>query len=210
MNLAFIIEMPQQLKAEVRARMLAAAAQVFAEAGYANATMAAIAQRAGVATGNLYRYFADKDALFYTVVDDAVAETFLRLLRRRVKSLVQAEDLTRLDPAAQRDGEALLAFWVAHRLQVIILLDGAAGSRFEDFPARFVEVLMRATLARLKVARPDPKLRLLLEIIFTNTVRALVAILEQHESEADVREAFAGFWSYQLAGLSGLEGWVKA
>ena len=76
--------MPQKLKEEVRARMLASAEDVFAESGYAGATMAAIAKGAGISAGNLYRYFASKDDLFYTLFTDEFAASLLRVVQRRV------------------------------------------------------------------------------------------------------------------------------
>jgi AcrR family transcriptional regulator len=55
---------PSQRRArQTRARLVEAAEQAFAETGYAKTTTAAIARRAGVATGTVYQYFADKDAL---------------------------------------------------------------------------------------------------------------------------------------------------
>lgn len=204
----------QQLKEAVRGRMLASAAAVFAEDGYGGATMAAIAARAGVGTGNLYRYFAGKDELFYLVVTDELAERFLEILRQRVRSLIEADDLENLGDAARGHASELLAFWVEHRLQVITLLDRAAGSRFESFPERFVAELMRPSLIRLRrragVPRLKPVVRFTLEHVFRNTVRTIVAILEQHETEAAIGEAFAAFWSYQLAGLAGIERWVRS
>lgn len=47
-----------------RERLLAAAHALVAEGGYAAASVAAIAARAGVATGALYRHFPSKAALF--------------------------------------------------------------------------------------------------------------------------------------------------
>lgn len=206
--------MVQKLKRDVRAAMLEAASEVFAEAGFAGATMAEIARRAGVATGNLYRYFANKAALFDAVCPPALAEEFLALLRRRVGSLVETEDLQRLGAAAEDDAAALLRFWIDHRLEVVILLDRAAGTAYEHFRERFIDELTRPTLARLRAAsgraRLRPVQRFLVRQVFENTVRAIVAILESHEREAAIREAFFGFWSYQLAGLAGLEDWIES
>lgn len=204
--------MAQSLKPELRARLLAAAEQAFAEAGYQGATMAQIADRAGVSTGNVYRYFANKDALFYEVLSPAFADGFLRLVENRVGSLALAQDLTQLDPRAQTDGEELLRFWTEHRLKVIVLLDRAHGSEHERFADRFVELLLKPTLRKLRReadAPLSPVVRALLETLFRNTVRAIVAILESHDRPHEIRQAFAGFWSYQLAGLAAFTKWVR-
>jgi len=49
-------------------QILEAAAQVFAEAGYAAATTNRIAERAGVSIGSLYRYYPDKDSILLELV----------------------------------------------------------------------------------------------------------------------------------------------
>lgn len=204
--------MVQTRKPETRARLLAAAEEAFAEAGYEGAVMADIAARAGVSTGNVYRYFESKDALFYEVLPDAFAATFLRLVQRRVRALARANDITALDASARDEAEVLLRFWIENRRRVVILLDRSKGSRHEAFAARFVKALMRPTLAKLRAdakgARVTAATRFVLEQIFRNTVRTIVSILEAHEDEASIRNAFEGFWSYQLAGLAGFSRWV--
>jgi AcrR family transcriptional regulator len=203
--------MVQTRKPETHARVLAAAEQAFAEAGYEGATVAGIAERAGVSTGNVYRYFESKDALFYEVLPDSFPATFLRLVRKRVRALARSADVTALDASARNEAEELLRFWIEHRRRVVILLDRSKGSRYEDFAAQFVKALMRPTLAKLQADRGAPltaSTRFVLEQIFRNTVRTIVAILEAHEDEASIRDAFQGFWSYQLAGLAGFSKWV--
>ncbi|MGW3348751.1 TetR/AcrR family transcriptional regulator [Nonomuraea rubra] len=55
---------PRQVRAELtRRRILRAAAQVFAEYGYAAGTTNRIAERAGVSIGSLYQYYPNKDAI---------------------------------------------------------------------------------------------------------------------------------------------------
>jgi hypothetical protein len=72
---------------------------------------------------------------------------------------------------------------------------------------------MKPSLAKLRQnashQRVFPIARFILRKIFENTVRMIVAILTQHENEADIRTAFAGFWSYQLAGLD-LAEWITS
>jgi AcrR family transcriptional regulator len=76
---------PQQRRVPRQARSLAtvsfvldAAAQVFAERGYA-ATTNEIAARAGVSIGSLYQYFADKDALLIALAERHLDEAQTQL-----------------------------------------------------------------------------------------------------------------------------------
>jgi AcrR family transcriptional regulator len=55
------------------AEIISAAVDVFAEKGFAEATLDEVAKRAGVVKGTLYRYFDTKEALFRAVVQDALA-----------------------------------------------------------------------------------------------------------------------------------------
>ncbi len=55
---------PRQVRAELtRERILAAAAHVFVEYGYAAGTTNRIAERARISIGSLYQYFPNKDAI---------------------------------------------------------------------------------------------------------------------------------------------------
>ncbi|MBS1871517.1 MAG: TetR/AcrR family transcriptional regulator [Actinobacteria bacterium] len=55
---------PPPPREDTRSRLLRAGTEALAAGGYASASVAAIAERAGVATGTLYRHFPSKAALF--------------------------------------------------------------------------------------------------------------------------------------------------
>ena len=59
--------MTDQLVVPTRERLLQAAQELIEEGGYGAASVAAIAERAGVASGTLYRHFASKEELFVEV-----------------------------------------------------------------------------------------------------------------------------------------------
>lgn len=61
--------MPRPADTTLRERLIDAATHAFAAAGYAGATLDAIAQRAGVTKGGLYFHFAGKEELFFAVLD---------------------------------------------------------------------------------------------------------------------------------------------
>src|SRR4051812_41357940 len=64
-------ERTEARKAAVRARIVTAARELIARGGYAEAQVAAVAERAGVATGTVYRHFPSKSDLFAEVFREA-------------------------------------------------------------------------------------------------------------------------------------------
>ncbi|MGW7534341.1 TetR/AcrR family transcriptional regulator [Amycolatopsis sp. NPDC054798] len=75
---------PQQVRGELtRQRILAAAAQVFAELGYAAGTTNRIAERARVSIGSLYQYYPNKDAILVALTSRHLAAGEETLRRQR-------------------------------------------------------------------------------------------------------------------------------
>lgn len=70
-----------------RERILSAALAIVAEHGYAGCSVAAVARRAGVATGSVYRHFPAKA--------DLVAEVFRSASQREVDAVARAASLER-------------------------------------------------------------------------------------------------------------------
>lgn len=61
---------PQQVRSQQRVDLiLATAAELFVEVGYEVATTNAIAARAGISIGSLYRYFPDKDTILRALIE---------------------------------------------------------------------------------------------------------------------------------------------
>lgn len=195
--------MPQVLKDEVRDRILDAALEVFARDGFETATMASIASSAGLGAASIYRYYASKDELFAAVVTPEITQQFETLLERRVSALARN---TLRGASADDAGGDMLQFWIEHRLAVVILLDRAAGTAYAHYGERFVERLLKHTLAELRATHGiaiSARSRFVLREIFDNTRRLLASILAMHDKPADLREAIETFWSYQIAGMRG-------
>jgi AcrR family transcriptional regulator len=199
--------MAQVLKDDVQESIAAAALTIFARKGYESATMAEIARTAGVSTGNIYRYYANKDALFYAVVDDGFARALTLLLRRRMKALDGVEDLRTLAPTApyHRGAEELLRFCIENRLRVVIVLGRAGGSRYERFSEETVERLVALSIEHFRSVNPclsvTEAMRFNLDQIYQSLVRTMVGALARFEDEAAIREAIHGYTKYHLAGL---------
>lgn len=199
--------MPQRLKDDVRDRILAAAARTFAQRGYVQATLADIARDADIAPSNIYKYYGSKQALFDAVVTPAIAARLFRLLRARLREFDTLGSWSDAHADGSAHAKALLEFWVEHRLAVLILLNGAAGTRFAPVRERMAQEMARQAarfVRRQTAAAPDAHFDMVLRQVFANTVAMIAAILERYASGADIAQAFATFWTYQLAGLEAL------
>ncbi len=202
--------MAQYLKDAVQESIAAAAVRVFAQRGYAGATMGEIAAAAGISTGNVYRYYQNKSVLFHEVLSDAFVRRFGALLRRRVRSLDGVADVRTLeaDHLFHLASEDLLRFCIDNRLRVVILLGRCAGSRHADFAERTVTDLIRLAIAHFRARDPrlevTPALHTTLTQIYRNFVHTMVTVLADNDDEAVIREMVSGHSRYHLAGLKEL------
>lgn len=199
--------MAQYLKEEVQHRIEDAALETFARRGYAAATMAEIAREAGISTGNVYRYYPSKEALFRVLVPERFAAELRDLLRRRSAALAGVEDYRTLPDSSEYSvlSRTTLDFAVENRLRLVILLGRAEGTRYEDFAQEVVAELVELAIAHFRAADPELRLdramRFGLEEIYRNFVGTLVHVLEHFQDADQIREAVEGVSRYHRVGL---------
>jgi len=110
-----------------REALLETAEAVFAERGFAGATMAEIAARAGYSAGNLYNVFESKEALYR----ELVTTRGTKLLQEQLAILRQeAPYLETLD----RVIDHLLQFCVDHRAFWVLYVRGLTGQEWSGAP----------------------------------------------------------------------------
>lgn len=127
-----------------RELLLAIARDVFAESGYAAASLSDIARRAGIRKASLFHHFASKEALYL----EAVSEVVLGLQRYIVEASRRDGSYTaRLDRLA----ELVVRFLGTHRSAARLLLrELVEGGPFLTSPqAAAVEATLQATIGLL-------------------------------------------------------------
>jgi AcrR family transcriptional regulator len=200
--------LPQRLKEEVRERIVAAAAAVFADKGYMAAKLSDVAELAETSTSNIYKYFENKEALFDEIVTPTLAARLLKLLRARVRELGTIENWSRADAGGSRHAHALLSFWVDHRHAVLILLRGAHGTRYAHIRQLMIGEMERLSTRYIQQKYSDaalsPQIGFVLHKVFVRTVDMIADILAEYDEPAAIQRAFGLFWKYQLAGLQSL------
>ncbi|MFD8588051.1 TetR/AcrR family transcriptional regulator [Streptomyces sp. NPDC059637] len=125
-----------------RAALVAAAREVFAEQGL-NAPLSAVARRAGVGQGSLYRHFADRFALASAVLDE------------NVRQIEQAA----VEPGASLESLLGVVTWQLTRSTAFVDLLRLRGDEYaRTLAERVQEVLARHLPAGHRLSAEDVKL----------------------------------------------------
>ncbi len=200
--------MAQFLKDEVRTKILRSAEQLFVSVGFKKATMAGIAKEAGMAVGNIYKYYPNKDELFAAILTDEFVEKFQKFTLDRVSVLNDPSKETEIITLEEDAAAKLLQFWIANRHKTIILLSKSEGSKYEDFFQEYVQLMIDFSMSLIHHQRPELDINGMFKFVFRNrveeTVRDAILILEEYSAEKDIYDAFAVSWIYHNAGVQAL------
>lgn len=206
--------MAQVLKQDIKDNIVHAATELFATRSYKQATMGMIAKEAGIATGNIYKYFPNKDALFHAIISPELVAEFSQLTANRVNALNQPERLPELDSIMDGEAGKLVKFWIRHRREVIILLSRAQGSNYESFYDDYIQGMFDQSSQLLPTTFPGLEHDQMFLFTFRNqlidTVNGVVSILEKFTDEENILKALAVNWLYHHAGIQALTNWYSA
>ena len=127
----------QYLKEEVKNNIISAAVREFGDKGYHDASMRTIAANAGVAIGNVYRYFKNKDELFNTIVEPVYTK-FTSMVFELYQSHqpvpeihLMAEDIT----------DNIMEFFAKYETELFILIYKSKGSKFENLKEELIRLV---------------------------------------------------------------------
>lgn len=201
--------MAQHRKPEVRGAIQKAAAEAFADGGYERAALGDIVERAGTSIGNLYKYFANKDALFADFIPRGFKAELTQRIRAQVEALRAEPDVFALTAGHpyRSASEDLLRFTIANRERVVFLLLRAQGTKHERFAGEIVRLLVELALEYARATYPTfpvtPAGRRALTRIYKAFIATLGGILAEERAEHAVRKAVAQHSAYHLSGLKG-------
>lgn len=143
-------------RADARAALLHAAAEVFAERGFRDASVDEVAERAGYSKGAVYWHFEGKDDLFVTLLEERVD----RPTREMIELLESASPEQDMGPEASRRFVDLLRserelLLLEHEYWSRALRDPALRARYASRRAELRAALARALGLRVEhLGRP--------------------------------------------------------
>jgi len=158
-----------------RAQVLDAAATCFNREGFHGASMASIAQEAGLSVGQIYRYFENKEAVIAAIVEQSLAEWSRRMAEVRARNGDLVEEMLEvvsyhIDKVGEHERAAL---------SLEFLAEAARNPRIGDI-VRYVDRTMREKLRDVLLrngatddASIDPRLDMVAILIDGWSVRAV-------------------------------------
>ncbi|NLF97996.1 MAG: TetR/AcrR family transcriptional regulator [Candidatus Riflebacteria bacterium] len=201
----------QILKKSVKLAIEKTALKLFAARGYDNTTMAEIAAAAGVSTGNIYRYHANKEELLYAVIPESFVELCLQTLAGKV-ALVRGMSSQQVAGSKELrlGNEMLMQFILLHRHKILVLMRGCTGTRLVGFRnvvrQRIIESVHEHLVSLSESShgcRNEPD-QLLLTTLYDNLMNATTNILAADITEKQRKEAMARLLDYHLKGMAAI------
>jgi hypothetical protein len=215
MNLLFIIgwlDMAQTLKTEIKDRINNSAFQVFFRKDYRSAKMSEIANEANISVGNIYRYYKNKEDLFYQIIPPEQVSNIKKMLTKRIQAAYGINDVKKLDQEAQywKIFEEQLKFMLEHRHMIVILLCNSRGTIYENFKDELINLMKTLTRKYLKSIRASgkktPETDFTMDLIYNHLIDVIVKTLSKFEDRKKANLIIRKFLSYHLAGLKAFHG----
>jgi TetR/AcrR family transcriptional regulator, fatty acid metabolism regulator protein len=164
--------------------ILEAAVKIFAQRGYHKAKISSVAEQAGIATGSIYLYFDNKEAILLTILD--------RLWIELTDSLQKIVKQTDIDPLKKLDlvidkffsnfitNPSLATVFVNEQQHLMKSRRGNIAKHYDDF-FNLAEEIIREGVQK-KVFNPDIDIKLFRQFIIGGMRSLLLLWSQQSQS----------------------------
>ncbi|MBR2480617.1 MAG: TetR/AcrR family transcriptional regulator [Clostridia bacterium] len=190
----------QYQKEDVRKRIVDAAKTEFLRVGFYRASMLQISNRARVPIGNLYRYFASKEALFDSIVGTA-KERILEVIKGGLGLTVKSDALPKQETILKMDkvSDNFLEIARDYQKEMILLLQKSNGSKHDGFIEEVVGYVKDLLNERVKDSNDTPH-EFLFDLIADNVTRGAFRIMIERPFE-EQREELTRLFTFYFANI---------
>lgn len=189
----------QVLKEEIREKIFQVAAQEFKAKGFKNSSMRNIAENCGITVGNLYRYFKNKEDLFYSIVSPAY-EKIMFSIKESIKLKSSNKDIVLMDCMADN----IIESHIEKMDSLLILFNGSEGTKYENIKEEIVAIfegfLNNISLHKLKEQGIIIEDVFLLHVIAADFIEGILMILRHYEDEVKMKKVVSQFIRFYFKG----------
>lgn len=192
----------------VQEKILECAIEEFLEKGYTDASLRAIAEKAGTSTNSIYVRFGDKEGLFSAIVEPVVAE--LKEMFQDVQETFHSFDKeTQQREVGQYSSNEMLHMvdYIYDHFEVFrLLLDASYGTKFHNFVDWLVSIEEEYTWKWMEVTGFTPQMdgamtRELLHMVFTSYFEGIFEVVRHGIGREDAKRYIDMLGTYHHAGF---------
>ena len=188
---------------EVRQRLLLAGKEEFLAHGFAGASLRKICSSAGVTTGALYFFFANKEDLFHEIVREP-----MEIFSRMYEQLTQREMLNLA--TAEENEDRIICMLMRYREECLLVLDKAEGTRYADFRESYTRRLEETFLQFFDHFAPGHGQEPLVRMLARMRLCGYLQVIEQNPPLEEARNIVKEMACYADAGFQALiQKWNK-
>lgn len=183
------------------------ALRLFCQQGFKNTSMADIARDAKISTGNIYRYFRDKESLFLEVLPVEFIHSIEVDLKRLMILASNEHEFFKNNGNSEywKCFDGLLGFIYGNRERILILLNAEDHFPHRSFRKKIENLLVKQAIIYLrkvhKYSAAAQAERRILYLIYSSFVESSFQILKEARSEKTFRNGLQLLRAYHLAGL---------
>lgn len=195
----------QYLKDEVRQKIYHAAKSEFTSHGYAEASIRNIAKIAGISSGNVYRYFDNKETLFDEIVGGVYANLMARLLEIEVLLINGPHRETNKENCIEHVDHLLLELFENNEQELMILLFKSHGSKYEKLRKELADLIERFLLETHDFTKVHPDREdhsiLLARAVASSLIEATCSLLSNCTNGQETRVLLNEFLKIHALGI---------
>ncbi|HNX60128.1 MAG TPA: helix-turn-helix domain-containing protein [Spirochaetota bacterium] len=197
--------MVQRLKEHIRDKILNSARTLFAEKGISNVTMAQIAERSSISTGNLYHYFSDKNSLVEESIPESFGKLFIEALEDRFMALSGKFDSQH--PIMHPLDDELIDLVISSRTVFIVLFyhESLHAEIREQCISRMCDLaIQRAHSFGMPMDSFTSEHMLVVTSVYRALIKQMAEILFRYSDREQISESIRLILNYHITGISTL------
>ncbi|MBP1991219.1 TetR/AcrR family transcriptional regulator [Paenibacillus eucommiae] len=202
----------QILKDEVRHNIVQAALSEFKREGYLTASMRQIAKSAGITSGNVYRYFKNKEELFDAIVGP-VHEQYAAYMQEISQEIEHSRtrDAPEILSYFRKVEGTIVELFKSYSSELMILLNRSDGSKYEKVKPELVDLAF-SILDKVIVIKKSGQARQLQEgitlarMLAATIVEGICLILRDNEEGDTLKRLIDQYMHVYSEGIAALLG----
>lgn len=189
----------QVLKDEIRESIYIESVKEFKSNGFEKSSMRNIAKEAGIAVGNLYRYYKNKEDLFDAVVGPAFDKLVNFIVEHKGPETLNS-DINNISFQMQFKGFANIYF--QHKDEILIIIDGSKGTKYENAKDEIIKITENKIKDALKNCLQNNECIFddvfIAHVISVSIVEGALVIIKEYKDDNKISDMLEKFIQFVL------------